>query len=227
MKTLGLIGGTSWHSTIVYYQKINELIGSIIGTDNNPPLILHSIPIAVMREQNVDKINTTYLETAQKLEAAGAKAIIICANTPHMAYAYVQPQINIPILHISDAVGIEAKKKDLNTLALLGNRPTMTRGFFQEVLKKNHNLKTLIPDEQYLDTAHHYISKELTQGKFTPAAKDFFLEQIQLLKQKGADGVILGCTELPLLISPKDTDLPTLSTTDLHIQMAVDFILGK
>ncbi len=225
MKTIGLIGGTSWHSTIVYYRLINELVGDRIGAQGNPPMIIHSINIEVMREQNVDRINATYLDVAQKLQGAGAKAIVICANTPHMAYDFVQPKINIPILHIADATGKEAARLGLKKLGLLGNRPTMTKGFIPEILRRNYAIESLIPEEQYLSQAHEYVSKELTQGKFTEEAKRFFLNQIKMLKMRGSDGIILGCTELPMLITQEEVEIPLLSTTNLHAQMAVDFIL--
>ena len=227
MKTIGLIGGTSWHSTIVYYRLINELVGNEIGAQGNPELLLYSINIELMREQNKEKINTKYLEVAIKLEQMGAEAIVICANTPHMIYPYVQPRINIPILHIADATGREASRLGLRTLGLLGNRPTMKGDFISSVLSSNFTIKTIIPEDQYIDMAHHYVSKELTQGKFTNEARSFFLNQIELLKQKGADGIILGCTELPILIDVESSDIPLLSTTHLHCQMASDFILDK
>ena len=225
MNKLGLIGGTSWHSTIVYYRLINELVGKKIGTQGNPPLILYSLNIELMREGDKEKINTTYLEVATKLQNAGAEAIIICANTPHMVYPFVAPKIQIPILHIADATGKEAKAKELKKLGLLGNKPTMTGGFLQSHLKQNYDIDTIIPDDKFIEQSHHYISKELTQGQFTSAAKAFFLEQIKLLKERGAEGVILGCTELPILIDQQDSDLPLLATTQLHTQMAADFIL--
>lgn len=225
MRTIGLIGGTSWHSTIVYYRLINELVGKKIGAQANPPLIIYSLNIELMREQNWEKINLAYLHIARKLEIAGAKALIICANTPHMVYDYVQPKISIPILHIADAVGSLAKKENLSILGLLGNRPTMTKGFIQKRLKENFEIETIIPDEEYIDTAHEFVSKELTQGKFTETAREFFIDQMQLLKEKGAEGIILGCTELPLLIDQNDFDIALIPTTQLHAKMAVDFIL--
>lgn len=227
MKTLGLIGGTSWYSTIAYYRMINERVGAEIGAQANPPLILHSINIELMREQNAEKINAKYLDVSQKLEQAGAEAIVICANTPHMAYEHVQPKIGIPILHIADATGKEAQRLGLKKLGLLGNRPTMTGNYIPSVLKSNYDIETQIPEVHCIGQAHNYVSKELTQGQFTEKAKQFFLTQIGLLKASGADGIILGCTELPLLIKAQDVDLPVLATTDLHVQMAVDFILGK
>ena len=225
MRTIGLIGGTSWHSTIVYYRLINELAGKKIGLQANPPLIIYSLNIELMREQNWEKINQAYLHIARKLEIAGAKALIICANTPHMVYEFVQPKISIPILHIADAVGEKAKKDGLQTLGLLGNKPTMTGGFIQKRLKENFDITTIIPDEEYLDAAHGFVSNELTQGKFTETARSYFIDQMQLLKDKGAEGIILGCTELPLLIDQRDFHIPLIPTTQLHAKMAVDFIL--
>lgn len=225
MKTIGLIGGTSWHSTIAYYRLINELVGDKIGTQGNPPLIIHSINIEIMREQDTEKINTKYLDVSRKLEQAGAEAIVICANTPHMAYQYVQPKIGIPILHIADATGKKAQRLGLKKLGLLGNRPTMTGNFISGFLKTNYGIETIIPEAHCLGQAHYYVSKELTQGQFTEKAKQFFLTQIKMLKARGADGIVLGCTELPLLIKEIDVDIPLLATTDLHVQTAVDFIL--
>jgi aspartate racemase len=227
MKTLGMIGGTSWHSTIEYYRLINQMAAKIIGEHANPPLIIHSINIELMREQNKEKINTKYLETSRKLQEAGALAIVICANTPHMVYDFVQPKINIPILHIADATGKEAQKLGLKKLGLLGNRPTMTGAFIPKVLKTNYAIETIIPEMDAIPKAHHYVSTELTQGIFSDAAKAFFLEQIEELKTKGVEGIILGCTELPLLIKQNEVDIPILATTDLHAQMAVDFIFQE
>jgi aspartate racemase len=173
MKTLGMIGGTSWHSTIEYYKLINELAAIKMGNQANPPLIIHSINIEVMRGQQKEKINAKYLETALKLQNAGADAIIICANTPHMAYNYVQPKINIPILHIAEATGREARKKNLQKLGLLGNKPTMTGDFIKNYLHENFNISTIIPEAQYINQAHNYVSKELTRGIFSESAKDF------------------------------------------------------
>lgn len=226
MKTLGMIGGTSWHSTIAYYRLINELVSAKIGSQANPPLIIHSINIELMREQNAEKINAKYLDVSEKLQNAGAHAIVICANTPHMAYEFVQPKIGIPILHIADAIGKKAKERGLGKLGLLGNRPTMTGKFIPSVLKKNYSIETIIPETHYIGQAHDYVSKELTQGQFTENAKQFFITQSELLMARGADGIILGCTELPLLIEAEDVDIPLLSSTNLHTQMAVDFILG-
>jgi|TARA_Y100000588_G_scaffold393255_1_gene508468 aspartate racemase len=225
MNLLGMIGGTSWHSTIEYYRLLNELVGEKIGTQQNPPLLLYSLNVKLMRENDSEKIKNSYLEIAQKLESAGAKAIIICANTPHMVYDFVQPKINVPILHIADAVAKEAKQKSYKKLGLLGTRPTMQGDFLQERLRDKHQIETLIPADNFIDETHRFISEELTQGKFTDTAKKFYLEQMQLLKERGAEAIILGCTELPMLIKAKDTEIPLLDTTKLHAEMATEFIL--
>ena len=226
MKTLGLIGGTSWHSTIEYYKLINQLASEYIGNHANPPLIIHSINIEVMRKQNRDEINAKYLEVSRKLQTAGASAIVICANTPHMVFEFVQPQIDIPILHIADATGKEAEKIGLKKLGLLGNRPTMTGHFIKRRLQEHFGIETIIPEGEHIEIAHDFVSKELTQGIFSEEAKHFFTDRIKELKGQGADGVILGCTELPLLLQQAHMDLPALATTGLHAQMAVDFIFS-
>lgn len=225
MNLLGMIGGTSWHSTVEYYRLLNELVGEKIGKQQNPPLLLYSLNVKLMRGNDPGQIKNSYLEIAQKLENAGAGAIIICANTPHLVYDFVQPKIDIPILHIADAIAKEAKQKGFNKLGLLGTKPTMTGDFLQGRLAKKHQIETIIPEQEYIDETHRFISEELTQGKFTDAAKSFYLNQMQLLKDRGADAVILGCTELPMLIKEKDTEIPLLDTTRLHAQLATDFIL--
>ncbi len=226
MKLLGMIGGTSWHSTVEYYRLINELAGQEFGGSQNPPLLLYSLNIQLMREQNVEKIQAAYLEISRKLEVAGAQAIIICANTPHMIYDYVQPQINIPILHIAEAIGLEAQKQGLKNLGLLGTKPTMTMDFIPGYLDKNFGIQTVYADRKDFGEIHRYISEDLTQGKFTPEAKKYFINQMGKLEEKGADGIIMGCTELPMLLSQEDFHLPLLDTTKLHAQLAVDFILS-
>lgn len=227
MKTLGMIGGTSWHSTIEYYRLINEFVGEKIGTQGNPELIIYSINIELMREQDRDKINAKYFEVSKKLKQAGAEAIIICANTPHMTYSYIQPKIDIPVLHIGEAIGREAKKQGLKKLGLLGNKPTVTGNFIPDYLKENFNIEILIPKNNDILRSHYFVSKELTQGKFTDEAENFYLEQIELFKKQGADGVILGCTELPLLLDQETAKFPLIATTQLHAQLAADFILDK
>jgi aspartate racemase len=224
MKLLGLIGGTSYHSTLEYYRDINAKVADQLGGSQNPELLLYSINIDVMRRQDEDEINQTYLRVAKTLEQSGAEALLICANTPHMAVDFVQPKIGIPFLHIGDAVAKDSKKYNFKKLLLLGNKPTMTKGFLKDYLTSKHRLEIVIPDETDIEKSHHFVSKELTQGKFTEEAKTFYKELIITFENE-VDAVILGCTELPILLKNETTKLPFLATTDLHIQMAVDFII--
>ncbi len=227
MKTLGLIGGTSYHSTIEYYRAINERVSESIGSDQNPTLLLYSVNIELMRSGDQKRIKESYLEISKKLIEMGAEGIIICANTPHMVYEYVQPQLTRPILHIADAIGHYAKRKDIKSLGLLGTKAVVKMGFIAKYLEQNFEITTVLPAEEHIDRVHQYISKELTQGKFTDEAKSYFLHQMDELENKGADAMILGCTELPQLIQSKDTDHQLIDTTDLHIASAVDFILER
>lgn len=226
MKILGLIGGTSWHATQEYYRLINEGICKVNGSLESPELIIYSINIAVMRTQDKAHITAVYSDVSLKLQQAGAEAIVICANTPHMVCDTVQKELRIPFLHIAHSTGKEAKRLGLNKLGLLGTKPTMKGDFISGVLKDRFNIDVITPEGDRFDTCHNFISEELTQGTFSEKAKSFYLEEIKRMKDRGADGIILGCTELPILLKDVKADLPLLATTDLHAQMAVDFILS-
>ena len=227
MRTLGLIGGTSWHATEAYYRLINEAVSNAKNGLENPPLLIHSINIALMRTGDIDAINKKYLEVASSLELQGAEGIVICANTPHMVYDFVQPKISIPILHIADATAREAVNNGYKTLGLLGTKPTMTKPFLKNWLTENYNLTIQVPsDDKDLLKVHDFIANELTKGIFSEEAKTFYSQQIKNMHENGADAIILGCTELPLLLHQKDFEIPLLSTTELHAKMAVDFILN-
>jgi aspartate racemase len=226
MKTLGLIGGTSWHATEEYYRLINEGFSKENGSLESPKLIIYSINIAVMRAHDKAKILETYTDVSKKLEQAGAEAIVICANTPHLVCDTVREELDIPFLHIADATGREAKRRGLKKLGLLGTKPTMKGRFISGVLEDGYGIEVITPEGERFDTTHHYISEELTQGIFSEEAKSFYLKEIEMMKERGADGIILGCTELPILLKDMKAELPLLSTTNLHAQMAVDFILS-
>jgi aspartate racemase len=226
MKTIGLIGGTSYHSTIDYYRMINEGVGNQIGKDKNPTLLLYSMNIEIMRSGDKDKIKSNYLEISKKLIQMGAEAIIICANTPHLVYNYVQPKIDVPIIHIADSIGKYAQANHFKSLGLFGTLPTVRLGFIADYLKEHFSIETVLPEEKELEKVHHYISKELTQGEFTDEARNYFLDQMDELAQKGANAMILGCTELPILIQKDMTSHALIDTTGLHVDDAVQFILS-
>ena len=226
MKTLGMIGGTSWHSTIEYYRYLNELIAERFDSPQNPPLLIYSLNVDLMRRGDWEEINKAYLDIALNLQRGGAEAIIICANTPHKVCPFVAPHLNIPFLHIADAIGEEAKKLGLKNLGLLGTLPVIEGDFISGHLTKKFQILTMVPDKRNSVKMHRIIANELTQGIFKESTKQYILSEMQKMKADGADGIILGCTELPILIKPKDFELPLLNTTHLHAKKAVDFIVS-
>ena len=227
MKTLGLIGGTSCHSTIEYYRYINKLVNELKGDPPvNPPLLMYSLNVDLMRRNDWEEINQSYLDIALTLQNAGAEAILICANTPHKVCPFVAPQLDIPFLHIADAIAAEAKRLGLSSLGLLGTTQVMEENFIRGRLKEKHELETQIPAADTRAKIHAFIAEELTRGIMKPKTKAFFLEEMTKLKNQGAEGIVLGCTELPLLIKSSDFDLPLLDTTYLHAQEAVAFIVS-
>jgi aspartate racemase len=164
MKKLGLIGGTSYHSTIEYYRGINEEVSKTIGADKNPTLLLYSLNIEIMRSGDIDCIKNEYLRIAKELIKIDAEGIVICANTPHLVYDFVLPKIDIPILHIAEAIGNYAKNNNWSKIGLLGTKPTVKLGFIADYLKANYAIQTILPDTEDIDEVHRYISEELTQG---------------------------------------------------------------
>lgn len=226
MKTLGLIGGTSWHATVEYYREINQKVGKKIGSQANPTLVIYSLNIELMRNGTRKEIIAEYLRIANLLIDAGAQGIVICANTPHMVVDDIQPKISKPILHIGDAVGKAAKEKGLSKIALLGTLATMNGTFISNYIEEKYGIDVLTPKEEHKQGVHDKISKELTQGIFKEETKQFFIAEMNHLKKAGAEGIILGCTELPILMQGVTHELPFLDTTGLHINDAVSFILN-
>lgn len=227
MKTLGMIGGTSWHSTIEYYRYINQLSEEINGPiPINPPLIMYSLNVDIMRRGDWDEINLAYLDIAVTLQNAGAEAIIICANTPHKVIPYVEPKIDVPFIHIADAIGEEANRLNLKKLSLIGTTPVMEDEFIKGKLLSEYKIPTVIPRESAKNEMHRVIAEELTRGIMKEKTKAFVMAEIAEMETRGAEGVILGCTELPLLIKTDDYNAPLLNTTYLHSKKAVDFIFS-
>jgi aspartate racemase len=232
MKTLGLIGGTSWYSTVEYYRYINEAVNDAYGNSTNPPLLLYNMNQEKIHELQAsgqwDEIATLLIETARRLRAGGAQGILFCANTPHKVYAQVARNIDLPILHIGDATGSAIRNTGLKKVGLIGTLYTMEDGFMADWLKEHYGIETLVPSSgPARKELHRIIQEELGRGIFRPESKKFVLQQIDELRKRGAQGIVLGCTEFPLIIKPSDVSIPVFDTTRLHSQMAVDFILGK
>jgi aspartate racemase len=232
MKTLGLVGGTSWYSTIDYYRYINEAINDAYGNSTNPPLILYNMDqehIHVLQAKGEwDKIASLIIEASLRLRGSGAQAILFCANTPHKVYAEVARKIDIPILHIGDATGAAIQTRGLKKVGLIGTLYTMEDGFMTEWLKDRYSIETLVPNTASArQELHRIVHQELSRGILKPESKRYILQQIDDLLKRGAQGIILGCTEFPLIIKPSDVGVPVFDTTRLHSRMAVDFVIGK
>lgn len=232
MKVLGLIGGTSWYSTVEYYGYLNRAVNEAYGNNTNPPLILYN-----MNQQKVhdlqaandwEAIAAMYTQAAMRLRASGAEGIVFCANTPHKVYAQVAQKVDIPVLHIADATGLAIKKAGLKKVAIIGTLYTMQDGFIRDWLKEHYGIDTIVPSSaESQRELHRIIQQELQRGVFKPASKSYILKQVEQLQKRGAQGIVLACTEFPLVIRQEDVSIPVFDTTLLHSQMAVDWILGK
>jgi aspartate racemase len=229
MKTIGLIGGTSWVSTIDYYRLINEGINEKLGGSNFAKCMIHSFNYADIRRNNDandwDATLRMITEASQNLHRSGAEAIILCANTMHLIAERLQPQLQIPVIHIAKVTADEIVRQRLGKVGLLGTKFTMERDFFKDKLKEQ-NIEAIIPGDDDRAFIHETIFEELGRGLIVEKTKHRYLEIIGKLVAGGAQGIILGCTEIPLLIKPSDVNIPLLDTTELHAGAAVKFMLS-
>ncbi|HTE25040.1 aspartate/glutamate racemase family protein [Flavitalea sp.] len=229
MKTIGIIGGISWVSSVDYYRIINEQINHKLKGLNAGKIILYSVNYGEIKELTDQNrwadIASLIKDAALKLELAGADCLIIGANTMHRIAPEVQQVVKIPLLHIAEATATAIHEKGLKTVALLGTKYTMELDFFKDKLK-SLGIATLIPDLFDRDLIHTAIYNELGKGLMLPETKSMFLNIMAGLKENGAEGIILGCTEIPLLISQTDFDLPLFDTTLIHATAAVEFALS-
>jgi len=228
MKTLGLIGGTSWVSTIDYYRYINQLANEKRGGLNYAPILLYSISFNDVKTLadagDWEGLGRLLSGIARNLENAGAQAIVLCANTIHIVAEKIEETIQIPLVHITDATAREILRQGLKKVALLGTRFTMDNDFYRERLAR-FGIEALIPETEERDFIHWSIFEELGKDIFTAETKQKYLEIIENLNGRGAEGVIFGCTEIPMLLKPEDCPIPSFDTTFLHAKAAVDFAL--
>jgi len=228
MKTIGLLGGTGWISTTEYYRNINLGINEKLGGLNFARLILYSFnyeDVKVSAKQyDWDRIYGFILEAAKKLQQADVHCLVLCANTMHSWADKLQADISLPIIHIAEATAAEIKKNKLNKVGLLGTRQTMLMDFYKAKLKVQ-NIETVIPAKKDIEFINDAIFSELLLNIFKPQTKVHFLEIIERLKKQGAQGIILGCTEIPLLLKQEDADVPFFDTTKIHSNAVVDFAL--
>ena len=230
MRTLGLIGGMSWESTVVYYQLLNRMVRERLGRSHSAPLILWSVDFEPMTHLQAagewDQATAVLADAAQRLEQAGAQALLICANTMHLMADEVQAAVSIPVIHVADATAAMIRAAGLRRPLLLATRYTMEKPFYRERLARR-GVEALIPGEADRPRLHAIIFEELVRGVFNPASKAAMLQIIETgRREQGADGVILGCTEFGLLLSSDDLDLPVFDTAAIHASAGVDFALG-
>lgn len=230
-RTIGLIGGMSWESTAVYYKEINELVRSRRGGLASADLLLHSVNfdeiVAMQKAGRWDLAAQALIETAKGLVKAGAGCIVICTNTMHRVADTVARAVSVPVLHIVDVVGHALVDARMKKPLLLATRYTMEQDFYRHRMTARFGLDTLVPDETDRADVHDIIFSELCCGVIEPASRARYVEVIHKAVAAGADCVILGCTEIGLLIDPKDSPLPVFDSTKLHARAAVDFFDGS
>lgn len=228
MKTLGIIGGMSPASTAVYYTEINRLVNQAKGANYTAPIILYSVEfeeiVNYQKQQDWQTSGKKLADIAQKLQTCGADGILLATNTMHKNAPEIQQAISVPFLHIVDATAQAILAQQVKTVALLGTQFVMQQAFYKQGLAE-HGIQAITPDINTQQELHRIIFEELCVGQCLPTSKAYYLQAIQQLKQQGAEGVILGCTEIGLLIGQNDVDIPVFDTTLLHIQQAVEFIL--
>jgi aspartate racemase len=223
MKTIGMIGGMSWESTVTYYKLINEAVKEALGGFHSAKCLLYSVDFHEIEECQArdewEKSGSILAEAASNLEKAGADFIIICTNTMHKVVNQIQNRISIPILHIADATADELLKNNIEKVALLGTKYTMQQDFYKSKLIER-GLQVCIPKEEDIELINSVIFKELCMGILSEKSKGDFLRIIQYLADQGAEGIILGCTEIGLLIKQEDTGIPLFDTAYIHAKRA-------
>lgn len=229
MKSLGLIGGTSWHSTIDYYKFINESVNEHFGNNTNPPLLVFTMNQAQVHKYQIENnwmgIADMLIEGGKRLQEAGAEKLMFCANTPHKVYDQVEGQLEAPIIHIADATAENIKNVGIKKVCFLGTKYSMTEDFITGRISDN-GIDVLVPERaDIIDELHHIIMEELTYGKIVPESKAFVLNVIGSFIEEGVEGVVLGCTEFPLMIKKDDLNIPIFNTTEIHAQAGVNYIL--
>ena len=229
MKTIGLIGGTGWLSTLDYYRLINQRVNRELGGLSSAQLLIHSFNYAdidrLNKQNDHDAIFNLVIEAADKLTTASVDALVLCANTLHQYVDRLEHRVIVPIIHIADATAKEISRKGLTKIGLLGTKFTMEMDFYTKKLSEA-GIKSIVPEEGDRLFIHSAIMNEILKENFRSETKNRFLSIIAELKNSGAEGIVLGCTEIPLLIKQKDVDLPVINTLEIHADAIVDFAIG-
>ncbi|MCW3975716.1 MAG: aspartate/glutamate racemase family protein [Candidatus Bathyarchaeota archaeon] len=229
MKKIGLIGGMSWESTVEYYRIINEETNKRLGGLHSAKIIMYSFDFDEIEkfqsQGRWDSATDVMIEVAKRIEKAGAEIILICTNTMHKMFAQIEESVTIPVLHILDVTAEAIKSKEIKKVGLLGTKFTMEQEFYKERLKSAHGIEVIIPDAQDMEKVNKIIYEELCRGKIKESSKELLKQIIEGLVDEGAEGIVLGCTELPLLIKKEDSSVPIFDTCSLHAKKAVEISL--
>ena len=229
MKKIGLIGGMSWESSLIYYKIINEKVREILGGFHSAKSVMESVDFSeiekLQHKNDWDLLNQKMAEAAINLENAKAEIIILCTNTMHLCSESIIKNTSIPFLHIAEATGYEIRRKNIHKVLLLGTKFTMEKDFYKKILHNDFDIEVIVPNEKDREIVHNTIYKELVHGKINPASKKEFKRIINDSIKNGVEGVVLGCTEIPLLIKDGDVDIPVFDTTRIHAERAVEFAL--
>lgn len=229
MKKIGLIGGMSWESSLEYYRIINETVKKELGGLHSAECVMYSVDFdeieKLQHQGKWEKLTKIMINCAQRLEKAGANLVIICTNTMHKMAEDVENNINIPLLHIADATAEKIKELGFKKVGLLGTKFTMEEDFYKGRLIEKHGIEVIIPNSKEMQIVHDIIYNELCLGEIKENSKERYKKIIKNLTKKGAEGVILGCTEIPLLIKQEDVEVPLFDTTRIHAEFAVDYAI--
>ncbi len=230
MKTIGLIGGMSWESTVPYYRLINEAVRERLGGLHSAKIILYSVDFhdieQLMQREEWEAVAVALATAAALLESAGADVLVLCTNTMHKVAGAIEAAVGIPFLHIIDPTADAIKQAGLRTVGLLGTRFTMEQPFYRDRLQDRHGLRVLIPDSEERTRVHRVIFDELCLGKMVEASRRDYVKVIERLVAQGAEAVILGCTEISLLIERQECEVPLFDTTRLHARRAAEWALS-
>jgi aspartate racemase len=229
MKIIGLLGGMSWESSLVYYKIVNEKVKEKLGGHHSCECVMYSVDFDIIKklqfEGNWDELTRIMIDAAKKIERGGAEMLTICTNTMHKMAPDIEKNISIPIVHIADATAEVIKSKNIKKVALLGTRFTMEQDFYKGRLIEKHGIDVVIPVGNDLEQVHNIIYNELVLGEIKQSSKEIYKQVIKRLVERGAEGVILGCTEIPLLIQQEDCSVPVFDTTQIHAEKTVEFAL--
>jgi aspartate racemase len=230
MKTLGLLGGMSWESTVPYYRTINETVRERLGGLHSAQLVLFSVDFEeierLQRSGDWDTAGQRLAQAARAVEAAGAELLVLCTNTMHKVAPAIEQAVRIPLLHIADPTGAAIRTAGLRTVGLLGTRFTMEQDFYRDRLRERHGIDVLLPPPADRDLVHRVIYEELCLGQVRNGSRAAYRRMMADLARQGAQAIILGCTEITLLVSARDAQVPLFDTTALHARAAAEWAIG-